>query len=81
MSNKNINPGVILAKQRWYKNRKPSKNKVLMAAAMLGQSGGRVGGPARADALTDKQRSQISIHAANTRWGLPCGCKYCKMNA
>ena len=40
------------------------KNK---AAAMLGQRGGKVGGPARARALSATQRSQIARKGANAK--------------
>ncbi len=39
------------------------------AAVSLGAKGGRVGGPARARALTGAKRSQIAKHSANKRWG------------
>ena len=38
------------------------------AAAALGRKGGLVGGKARAEALTKKQRSDIAKKAAATRW-------------
>lgn len=38
-------------------------------AVSLGRRGGRVGGPARALALTAQQRSDIARKAAVTRWG------------
>jgi hypothetical protein len=39
------------------------------AAVSLGRRGGRVGGPARAAALTAKQRSEIAKKGAEARWG------------
>ncbi len=44
---------------------KPKKNP---AAVALGRLGGKKGGPARAKALTKKQRSEIAKKAAKTRW-------------
>lgn len=37
-------------------------------AVALGAKGGRIGGPARARALTGAKRSQIAKHSANSRW-------------
>lgn len=70
-------PAQVLALSKGGK--KFSKRKIISAARELGSAGGLVGGPARADALTDKQRLTISIHAINQRWGNPCriGCPYC----
>lgn len=39
------------------------------AAVALGRKGGRVGGRARADALTPERRSEIAREAAAARWG------------
>lgn len=39
------------------------------AAVALGRSGGKKGGPARAAALTPKQRTAIAKKAAAARWG------------
>lgn len=39
------------------------------AARILGRSGGKKGGPARARALSGSQRKQIASHAAKKRWG------------
>jgi hypothetical protein len=44
----------------------PPKNR---AAVSLGRRGGKVGGPARAAALTSKQRSEIAKKGAEARWG------------
>ncbi len=44
----------------------PSKNPHAVA---LGRLGGLKGGPARADSLTPKKRSQIAAKAAKARWG------------
>lgn len=38
------------------------------AAAALGRKGGLKGGPARANALTSKRRSEIAKKAAAARW-------------
>ncbi len=38
------------------------------AAVALGRKGGLKGGPARADKLTPKQRSEIARKAATARW-------------
>jgi len=38
------------------------------AAAALGRRGGLKGGPARAEALSPKKRSEIARKAARTRW-------------
>lgn len=45
---------------------KPRKN---AAAVSLGRRGGRVGGPARAAALSAEQRSEIAKKGAQARWG------------
>lgn len=39
------------------------------AAAQLGRKGGLKGGPARANALSAKRRSEIAKKAARARWG------------
>jgi hypothetical protein len=44
----------------------PRKN---AAAVSLGRLGGRVGGPARAQALTPAQRKAIAQKGAEARWG------------
>jgi len=38
------------------------------AAAAFGRIGGKIGGPARAAALTAKKRSEIAKKAARARW-------------
>jgi hypothetical protein len=38
------------------------------AARLLGERGGLVGGPARANALTPERRKEIARTAANKRW-------------
>lgn len=43
----------------------PEKNQ---AAVELGRLGGKIGGKARADKLTDEQKSEIARNAANKRW-------------
>lgn len=44
----------------------PKKNR---AAVSLGRRGGKVGGPARAAALTPEQRTAIAKKGADLRWG------------
>lgn len=44
----------------------PKKNR---AAVSLGRRGGKVGGPARAAALTPEQRAAIAKKGAEARWG------------
>jgi len=39
-------------------------------AVALGRKGGKIGGKARADALTPAERSEIARKAAAARWGL-----------
>jgi hypothetical protein len=53
----------ILAKSKG--NNKPSAARIHKAAINLGS----LGGLARADALSDKRRSEIARKAANIRWG------------
>jgi hypothetical protein len=38
-----------------------------------GKAGGKIGGPARAEALTPKRRSEIAAKAAAARWGKKSG--------
>jgi hypothetical protein len=38
------------------------------AAVALGRLGGKVGGRARADAMTDEERTAAAKHAAESRW-------------
>jgi hypothetical protein len=47
------------------------KDELKAAAAALGKKGGLKGGPARAEALTPKRRSEIAKKAAKTRWHKP----------
>ncbi len=44
----------------------PEKNP---AAVALGKLGGKVGGKARAAALTPERRKEISLKASQARWG------------
>jgi hypothetical protein len=44
------------------------KDELKAAAAALGKKGGLKGGPARAEALTAKRRSEIAKKAAKARW-------------
>lgn len=39
-------------------------------AVALGRRGGKVGGKARAAALTPKERHSIAVKAARARWGM-----------
>lgn len=60
----------ILAKQKGKKKKSPyNKDQVHAAAQEFGSLGGAVGGPARAEALSDERRSEIARKAANIRWG------------
>ena len=59
------------------KKEKVSHEELMNAAYLIGSAGGTIGGPARAQALSADQRKTISSHAANMRWGKPCGCRYC----
>jgi hypothetical protein len=45
------------------------KDQLKAAAAALGKKGGLKGGPARAESLTAKRRSEIAKKAAKARWG------------
>ncbi|MFY9925889.1 MAG: hypothetical protein WAK51_15525 [Opitutaceae bacterium] len=47
----------------------PAERPKNRAAVSLGRRGGRVGGPARAAALTPEQRSEIAKKGAEVRWG------------
>ena len=55
----------IVAKTTSTKPTPPEKNPHAVA---LGKLGGKKGGPARRDALTAEQRSEIASKAARTRW-------------
>lgn len=59
------------------KKEKVSHEELMNAAYLIGSAGGSVGGPARAAVLSSAQRKEIASHAANLRWGKPCGCRYC----
>jgi phage gp16-like protein len=48
----------------------PSKDEVSRVMAALGRKGGKVGGNARANALTKERRSEIAKAAAKKRWGV-----------
>ena len=47
----------------------PSKDEVSRVMSALGRKGGKVGGKARANALTKERRSEIAKSAAKKRWG------------
>lgn len=55
---------------------KPEKPKKAAApkknphAVALGRRGGKLGGTARAEALTSKERHSIAVKAARARWGM-----------
>lgn len=44
-------------------------SETLSAAQILGKAGGKIGGPARAKALSAKRRKEIAQKAAAARWG------------
>ena len=46
----------------------PPKKKKNPAAVALGRLGGKKGGPARAEKLSSKRRSEIAKEAAQARW-------------
>lgn len=69
-------PAQILAIHKGPKS-KFARSTVSRAARELGYLGGIAGGPARAEVLSDDDRYQIAVHAANMRWGNPCSCKRC----
>lgn len=70
MGRKTILPAQVLARARIKAPQsRYMKERVGQAASELGRMGGAAGGPARAEALTDAQRSEIAAHAANIRWG------------
>ena len=51
------------------KRPKPPARKKNPHAVALGRRGGKVGGKARAAALTAKERHAIAVKAARARWG------------
>jgi len=59
------NVAAFRAVQKATGQRKPRKNP---AAVALGRLGGKVGGKARAEALSPKQRQEIARKAAQARW-------------
>lgn len=63
--------GSIMRKRRSKKNGGISRrvSKAASELGRLGGLGGLVGGPARAEALTQKRRTEIARNAANVRWG------------
>ena len=46
----------------------PSKSDISRVMSALGRKGGKVGGTARANALTPERRKQIAVAAAKKRW-------------
>lgn len=78
-ANKTMNAAAILATHKGKKKKSDfTYEQVHDAAAELGAQGGLVGGPARAEALSKRERREIAVHAANARWGNRCNCSYCK---
>lgn len=64
-----MNPAAIVAMCKGKNRSKLSPDEIHTAAQAFGATGGEVGGPARADALTQERRTAIVRHAANVRWG------------
>lgn len=55
---------------RHYGKARAKAGKAKMSAAVtLGRKGGKVGGPARAKALSGDKKAKIARHAAIKRWG------------
>jgi len=63
------NAAAIIASCKGKNKHKYSADQIHEAAREFGATGGEVGGPARADALTQERRTAIARHAANVRWG------------
>jgi hypothetical protein len=79
MARKKITLAHILTQQKLQDTKKHfSRQKVTKAATELGREGGKVGGPARAKALTADRRHQIAVHAICARWGIECLCSKCQ---
>jgi hypothetical protein len=53
----------------------PTEDERRAAARMLGRRGGLKGGPARANKLSKRRRSEIARKAAQKRWNQPSGGK------
>ncbi len=50
-------------------NPKPATpNEISRVMAEMGRRGGKIGGKARAEKLTQQERSRIASHAAQKRW-------------
>lgn len=47
----------------------PSQSEISRVMAALGRKGGKIGGRARADALSESRRVAIAKNAAKARWG------------
>jgi len=74
----NTTAASILARGK-AKKKTVSHEHLLDAAYALGGAGGKIGGPARAQAMSKQQRKDCARHAACARWGTPCGCStFCK---
>jgi len=64
-----MNAAAIIASCKGKNKSKYSVDQIHEAAKEFGATGGVVGGPARADALSQERRTAIARHAANVRWG------------
>lgn len=64
-----MNAAAIIAMCKGKNRSQLSNDQIHAAAQEFGATGGEVGGPARADALTQERRTAIARHAANVRWG------------
>lgn len=67
----------ILARSK-SKKKTVTSEEAINAAYALGSAGGKIGGPARAQAMSSQRRRESASHAANARWGKPCGCSFCR---
>jgi hypothetical protein len=66
----NVNAARIVALATGQEPPKPPARKKNPHAVALGRKGGKVGGKARAAALTPKERHLIAVKAARARWGM-----------
>jgi hypothetical protein len=60
--------GKFLVDQLTASTEQPSASEISRVMAALGRRGGKIGGNARAAALTPKRRKQIAMDAAKKRW-------------
>lgn len=71
----NVNAARIVAIATGQEPPEPAKPKKAGApkknphAVALGRKGGKIGGKARAESLTAKERREIAVKAARARWG------------